>query len=323
MSAFDSKAIVLDSLAQPCALSIVTTLYRSEPYLERFISSCVATVASIGITDYEFVFVDDGSPDGSVALLKTLRQQYPQIRIVELARNFGHHQAAIAGLHHARGDLVFLTDCDLEVDPGVLSDLWERFGQCHADVVFGYQETRKGGAVERAGGSAFWRLFNAMSDTRVPENLVTERLMSRRYVDALLSLGDRNIFLAGMMSWAGFTQIGIPVSKSQRSGASTYTLTTRVGLLVRAITSFSAKPLYASLWVGALALACSCAHATFIIMHKLLYPEATLAGFPSIVALLTGMFGIMMLGLGVIGIYVARIFVQTQGRPVYVVKNID
>jgi putative glycosyltransferase len=147
--------------------------------------------------------------------------------------------------------------------------------------------------------------------------------MSRRYVDALLSLGDRNIFLGGMMVWAGYTQIGIPVVKSQRQGVSTYTFAKRVKLLAHAVTSFSAKPLYASLWVGAVALACSVAHAAYIVANKLLHPGNTLAGFPSIVAILTGMFGVIMLSLGIIGLYVARIFVQTQGRPVYIIKNIE
>lgn len=320
MNHHDNPAII-GQLA--CELSIVTTLYRSEPYLERFLEACKHAAVATGVARYEVVCVDDGSPDASVELLKTLRTRYPQLRIVELSRNFGHHQALIAGMQQAKGEAVYITDCDLEVDPSFLIQLWEKRVQQQADVVFGYQEARKGGAVERAGGGLFWRLFNALSDTRVQEDMVTERLMSRRYVDALLSLGDRNIFLGGMMAWAGYIQIGVPVVKSQRKGASTYTFAKRLRLLAQAITSFSAKPLYASLWVGAVALAGSAAHAAYIVTNKLLHPTSTLAGFPSIIAILTGMFGVTMLSLGVIGIYVARIFVQTQGRPIYIIKNIE
>jgi putative glycosyltransferase len=309
--------------ATPCELSIVSTLYKSQPYLQNFISACIEAMASIGVTSYEFVFVDDGSPDKSVRRLRELRSFTPHIRIVELTRNFGHHQAAIAGLQHARGDRIFLADCDMEVDPRVLSSFWTKLEACGADVVFGYQEGRKGGAVERVGGNAFWRLFNALSDTRVAENMVTERLMSRRYVNALLTLGDRNIFLAGMMAWAGFTQVGMPIEKSQRRGSSTYTLIKRLGLAAKAVTAFSAKPLYASLWIGAMALVSAVVHGAIIVSRKLLHPEAALAGYPSIVALLTGAFGIQMMSLGIVGIYVARIFVQTQGRPAFIVKNVD
>ncbi len=321
MSHCDNSAFI--GQPAPYELSIITTLYRSERYLERFLQACRQAAEATGVARYEIICVDDGSPDGSVELLKSLRGRYPQLRIVELSRNFGHHQAMIAGMHQAKGEFVYITDCDLEVDPSFLVQLWEKRRQQGADVVFGYQDVRKGGVIERKGGGLFWAMFNAMSDTRVQEDMVTERLMSRRYVDALLSLGDRNIFLGGMMAWAGYTQLGVPVVKTRRTGVSTYTLAKRLKLLVQAVTSFSARPLYASLWVGALALGCSVLHASYIVANKLLHPASTLAGFPSIVAMLTGMFGVIMLSLGVIGIYVARIFVQTQGRPIYIIKNID
>lgn len=306
-----------------CQLSIVTTLYRSAQFLEAFVAKCIAALDAIGTADYELVFVDDGSPDDSVDILRELRHHHANIRIVELARNFGHHHAAVAGLAHARGSFVFLADCDLEVDPGVLVDLWASLRAQRADVVYGYQQTRKGQMVERVGGGLFWRLLNMLSDTPIPADMVTERLMTRRYVDALLTLGDRNLFLAGMMSWTGFTQIGLPVTKMQRQGAATYTLRKRIALLAKAITSFSAKPLYASLWIGSTALVFSIAHAGYIVIRKIIYPASTLAGFPTLVALLAAMFGIIMLSIGIIGVYVARIFVQAQGRPIYIVKNIE
>ena len=147
--------------------------------------------------------------------------------------------------------------------------------------------------------------------------------MSRRYVDALLSLGDRNVFLGGMMYWAGFLQIGLPVLKKQRAGPSTYSFAKRLSLLVRAITSFSTKPLHASLWVGMITVGGTGVYAAFIVGRKLLFPETTLLGFPTLVALITALFGVVMLALGLIGIYVGRIFVQTQNRPNYIIKNIE
>ncbi|MCX7514574.1 glycosyltransferase family 2 protein [Frateuria hangzhouensis] len=305
------------------ALSIVTTLYRSLAYLPDFLDQCVSALARLGIADYELVFVDDGSPDDSAAWVRQQCRARPRIRLIELSRNFGHHHAALAGLAHARGAHVFLIDCDLEVPPAFLEDLWAKMQASGADVVYGYQETRKGGWVERRGGQAFWAAFNRLSDTMVPPSVVTERLMARRYVDALLALGDRNVFLAGMMYWAGFVQLGIPVEKRHRHGPSSYTLAKRVALLAHAVTSFSAKPLYASLWVGAFALLVSLANASYVVVHKLLDPASTMMGFPTIVALLTAFFGIMMLGLGVIGVYVAKIFVQGQQRPLFIVRNIE
>jgi putative glycosyltransferase len=305
------------------ALSIVTTLYRSRAFLPEFLTQCLSTLAALGIADYELVFVDDGSPDDSAAWVREQCRVQPRIRLVELSRNFGHHQAAIAGLAHARGERVFLIDCDLEVPPAFLGELWAKMQASGADVVYGYQETRKGGWIERRGGEVFWAAFNRLSDTVVPPSVVTERLMTRRYVQALLTLGDRNVFLAGMMYWTGFVQLGVPVEKKRRRGPSSYTLTKRLALLAHAVTSFSAKPLYASLWVGAVALLVSVANAGYVILRKLLDPASTLMGFPTTVALLTAFFGIMMLGLGIVGVYVAKIFVQGQQRPLFIVKNIE
>lgn len=305
------------------ALSIVTTLYRSRSYLPDFLAQCMDALENLGIADYELVFVDDGSPDDSASWVREQCRRRPGIRLVELSRNFGHHQAALAGLAHARGERVFLVDCDLEVPPAFLQELWAKMASSDADVVYGYQETRKGGWIERRGGQVFWAAFNRLSDTAVPPSVVTERLMTRRYVQALLSLGDRNVFLAGMMYWAGFVQLGIPVQKKHRHGPSSYTLGKRVALLAHAVTSFSAKPLYASLWVGGFALLVSLANAGYVVLRKLLDPASTLLGFPTMVALLTAFFGIMMVGLGVIGVYVAKIFVQGQQRPLFIVKNVE
>lgn len=305
------------------ALSIVTTLYRSRSFLPDFLAQCLAVLESLGIASYELVFVDDGSPDDSATWVREQCRRHPGIRLVELSRNFGHHHAALAGLAHARGERIFLIDCDLEVPPDFLAQLWAKMEANGADVVYGYQETRKGGLVERLGGQAFWAAFNRLSDTVVPPSVVTERLMTRGYVQALLSLGDRNVFLAGMMYWAGFVQLGIPVEKKHRRGPSSYTLRRRVALLAHAVTSFSAKPLYASLWVGAFALLVSLANAGYVVLRKLLDPASTLMGYPTMVALLTAFFGIMMVGLGIIGVYVAKIFVQGQQRPLFIVKNIE
>jgi len=313
----------LADVAAPCALSIVTTLYRSRPYLDDFMAACRAALDAIGEDDVEWVFVDDGSPDDSAAWVTTARQADSRVRLVALSRNFGHHQAAMAGLCQARGKRVFLVDCDMEVSPGVLVPFWQRQRETAADVVYGYQESRKGAWVERVGGKVFWRLFNLLSDTKVPESIVTERLMTQAYVQALTSLGDRNLFMAGVMHWAGFVQLGMPVLKKQRTGGSTYAFWHRLALLSHAITSFSAKPLYAALWVGVFALVASLTNAAYIVLRKLIDPMSTMTGFPTIVALLTGLFGVMMVGLGIIGVYVARVFVQTQQRPLYIVRHVD
>lgn len=303
------------------SLSVVTPVYRSAGFLPRFLDEMREALQSSGIGDYELVFVNDGSPDESLAWLRNERESDPRIRIVDLSRNFGHHKAAMAGLSYARGDLVFIIDCDLEVSPSVLSKFIDTRRTTQADVVYGVQEARKGGTIERIGGSLFWKLFNRLSDTHVPANVLTERLMTRAYVRSLLSLGDRNIFLAGMMYWTGFHQVGITIEKRQREGASTYSLRRRISLLVEAITSFSTVPLKLVLGIGLTLTFCAVAFAAAIAIRKLLFPSSVLAGFATLSLLIVGTSGIIITLMGVLGLYISRIFVQTQGRPAFIVRE--
>lgn len=297
-------------------------VYRSARFLPEFIRLTREAVAAAGFKDYEIVFVNDGSPDDSLEYLLEQRRSDPRLRVVELSRNFGHHRAALAGLACAAGENIFLIDCDLEVSPMVLVTLASTFRTMSADVVYGVQHKRKGGFVERVGGQVFWKVFNLLSDTPVPANVLTERLMTRAYRDALLSLGDRNIFLAGMMYWTGFHQVGVPLEKGQRTGRTTYSLAKRVALLFEAITSFSTVPLKLVLGLGLALTAAAAAFAAFLVVQKLLNPESLLMGFTSIAVLIIGTGGIVITLMGVLGLYISRIFVQTQGRPTYIVREI-
>ncbi|MDC6169158.1 glycosyltransferase family 2 protein [Paucibacter sp. XJ19-41] len=305
----------------PPALSIVSTMYRSRPFLETFLAECGAALAQLGLSDYEIVLVNDGSPDDSREYVRGRIGELPGLVLVDLSRNFGHHPAIMAGLQAARGERIFLIDCDLEVRPDFLLPLWRKLEECGADVAYGYQEQRKGSWFEQFSGGLFWRGFNRLSETRVPENLVTERLMTRRYVQALLSLGDANVFLAGMMSWAGFDQVGVPVRKTQRSGESTYTVLKRVQLMVNAVSSFSSKPLIWLFDVGVLITAGSFAYAFYLVARKLMFGDALL-GFTSVMALLALSLGISTMALGLVGVYLGKVFNQVQNRPRFIVRDI-
>jgi putative glycosyltransferase len=305
----------------PPALSVVTTVYRSEPFLSAFIDEMVDAIAKLGLDDYEIIFVDDGSPDQSKEKLLQARSGNSRIKVVDLSRNFGHHKAMLAGLSHAKGQLIFIIDCDLEVRPSELPRFVKSIRDTGADVVYGIQETRKGTTVERIGGAIFWRIFNKLSHTTVPENVLSERLMTRRYVNALLSLGDRNVFLGGMMYWSGFRQIGIAIQKGVREGRSTYSFRKRLSLLIEAVTSFSTVPLKLVLFVGLAVTLLSALCGLTLLVRKIMHPDAILAGFTSIMLVTIGMAGVVITVLGVIGLYIARIYTQTQNRPLFIVRE--
>lgn len=305
----------------PVNLSVVSTMYRSRPFLEGFLAECEETFVAIGCERYEIILVNDGSPDDSLEFALQARETRPWLTVVDLSRNFGHHHAMQAGLRFARGAYVFLIDCDLEVAPSSLGEFRAALERTGADVVFGYQEARKGGWFEQFSGGLFWKFFNALSDTKIPENIVTERLMSRRYVEALLQLGDVNLFLAGMMTWTGFLQVGMPVVKTQRDGQSTYTLFKRLQLMVNAVSSFSAKPLHFLFNIGLLITLLSFSYAAYLVVRKIFYGDALL-GFTSLMAVLLLSLGILTTALGILGIYLGRIFRQVQNRPSYIVKDV-
>lgn len=308
--------------AKPPRLSIVTTMYRSRRFLERFFAECVQAAQESGVhNDYEIVVVNDGSPDDSVAYCLERKRDLAPLVVVDLSRNFGHHYAMQAGLRHARGELIMLIDCDLEVSPLILRAFWAKLQATGCDMVYGFQDNRKGNFFERASGGFFYKTFNFLSDIQIPENIATERVMTRRYVDALLQLGDRNLFMGGMMSWTGFEQIGLPLQKKQRDGKSSYTLLRRVHLMINAVSSFSALPLIWMFNIGMLITSCSFLYMFYLLFRKIFFNDAVI-GFTSMMALMSLSLGILTTGLGIIGIYLGKVFTQVQNRPTYIVKDI-
>lgn len=302
-------------------LSVVTMLYRSEPFVREFHRR--ASEAAAGLTpSYELVFVDDGSPDASAALVRELAASDPRLVLVELSRNFGHHPAAVAGLTQARGRRVFIIDVDLEERPEWLAGFSARMDAGGADVVFGVSRARKGTLLRRVVGGVFWRLFNALSDVQVPANPCTVRLMSRRYVDALLTLPDRNLFLAGNYAWLGFRQEPLAVDKGLRRGASTYSGRRLVALFIEAVTSFTSYPLRLIFATGIAIAALALVAGSAMAGYKLLHPEAISLGWSSIIVSIWFLGGVMISFLGVIGIYLAKIFNEAKGRPLFVVKAV-
>ena len=305
-------------------LSVVSTLYQSRIFLDEFLVEIEKAIQLIQIDDYELIFVNDGSPDNSLQHLITLKKEkYLKIKIIDLSRNFGHHYAMQAGLIEAKGDLIFLIDNDLETHPNVLVNFYKTIKEDRTlDVVYGFQEVRKGNFIERTLGGLFWILINKLSDTKIPHNILTERLMTQEYVKALLSLNDANLFLGGMMFWVGFNQKGIAIEKGQREGASTYSLKKRADLMLQAVTSFSGKPLVYLFYFGLIISFISIFLIIYLMVQKVLYVDEVQLGWTSLVAINILVLGLICTFLGVIGIYVFKIYKQVQGRPNAIIKKI-
>lgn len=300
-------------------LSVVTTLYCSAPYLETFYAR-IKRVAEAVTSRYEIILVNDGSPDESLDIAVALYRRDPKVKVIDLSRNFGHHQAILAGLAHAGGELVFLIDCDLEEEPELLHAFCEKLRTGGADVVYGVQRSRKGGWFERISGGIFYTLFNALSPTRIPRNLLTVRLMTRRYVASLVAQPDREVYLPGLLAVTGFCQEPLEVGKHHR-GESTYTFRHKVSLLANAIASFSSRPLVFIFYLGIAIMALSGAAGLWVLARKILF-DSLLLGWSSVIISVWLLGGMMIFCLGIIGIYLAKVFTESKQRPRTIVRQV-
>jgi putative glycosyltransferase len=298
-------------------LSIVSTLYCSAPYLREFYER--ATTAAKQITaDYELIFVDDGSPDNSLDLALSLYVSDPRVRVIELSRNFGHHRAIITGLEHAKGDVVFLLDSDLEEAPELLQTFFSEMRATGADVIYGVQRSRRGGLFERLTGDIFYRIFNSLSAISIPANAVTARLMKQQYVKALVQHKDREICLAALYTITGFRQAAISIEKGYK-GQTTYNLARRATALVDAITSFSNRPLMLVFYVGTAVVTIAGAAGLALILRVLFFGPF-LPGWASLMVSLWFLGGLMIFCIGMVGIYLSRVFSETKDRPYTIVR---
>jgi putative glycosyltransferase len=300
-------------------LSIVTTLYRSAAHIQAFYGR--AMKAAEGITDdVEMVIVNDGSPDNSLDLALALHRTDPRVVVVDLARNFGHHKALMTGLAHATGDMVFLIDSDLEEQPEDLAQFYQRFAKGDCDVVYGVQEARRGSLFERTTGALFFSLASALSDQPLPRNLVTSRLMTREYVNALVRHRDREFLIAHLWQVAGFDQREITVRKLSHS-PSTYSLRQRIDMAVKHVTTTSTRLLYLVLYAG-LSIFCISVGVILYYLGRYFTSGIGVDGFTSQIVSIWFLGGLITLILGILGIYIANIMAETKRRPYTVVRRI-
>jgi putative glycosyltransferase len=302
-------------------LSIVATMYRSEPFVEQFYRRISESARRI-TDNYEIVLVNDGSPDHSIQIAIAICETDSRVRVVDLSRNVGHHAAVLAGLRYATGQFVFLLDIDLEEQPEWLVDFWNDLHSDDSDVVYGIQSSRVGSLPKRWTGTLFYKLFNASSDTRIPENVCTVRLMTRRYVDALTLFTESHLFMAGLCVWTGFKQRARTVTKTIRPSRSSYSPIKLVRLFLNAVTSFSSYPLTIIFGLGMFVTFLAAVYGCKLIIQKLLHPALILSGFTSVMVSLWFLGGMIMSALGILGIYVGNIFVENKSRPQYLVRAV-
>lgn len=301
-------------------LSIVATLYGSSPYVAEFCRRASESARKLVGDDFEIVLVNDGSPDDSLEQAIMLTQAMKCLVVVDLARNFGHHKAMIAGLEHAGGELIFLIDSDLEEEPEWLTAFHDQLLLEKCDMVYGVQASRKGGVFERWSGRWFWRLFNALTGLQLTENMVTARLMTRRFVNALLTYREREVFFHGIAYITGFRQ-SAHIIKKHATSETTYTFRRKLALLVNSITAFSNAPLVGIFYFGSGISVMAFAYIIYVVV-KWFTMGIPVSGWASTIASLWLIGGMIISFMGILGIYLSKIFLETKQRPLTTVREI-
>jgi putative glycosyltransferase len=301
-------------------LSIVATLYQSAPYIAEFHARSSRVAKQLAGEEYEIVLVNDGSPDSSLDLAVQLTNTDSHVVVVDLSRNFGHHKAMMTGLTHTKGAQVFLIDSDLEEEPEYLIAFDRQMQNECCDVVYGVQEQRKGRWFERWSGQWFYRIFKFITGLSLPENIVTARLMTRRYVDALLRHEEREIFIAGLWQITGFDQQAQVVQKKNTS-STTYTFRKKMSLLVNSVTSFSNAPLVSIFYTGISTSLLSFIYIAYLIIHWIFFSKP-LSGWTSVMASIWLLGGLIISFIGMVGIYLSKIYSETKRRPYTIVRKI-
>ncbi|MFC1574176.1 glycosyltransferase family 2 protein [Candidatus Latescibacterota bacterium] len=301
-------------------LSVVATMYSSEAHIWEFCKRISAAAAKI-TDDYELIIVNDGSPDKSLDITLSFFEQNDNVKIIDLSRNFGHYKAIMTGLSHASGDLVFLIDSDLEEEPELLESFHHEYiSDKSVDVVYGIQKTRKGAMFEKISGAFFYKFFNFFSVWKIPMNVSTVRLMSKSYVENLIKHEDSEVFLAGLWVMTGFKQKPLVFTKHNISDT-TYSLRKKMAVVVNAITSFSVLPLLYVFYMGTVISAISTFYIIAMIYKKLVL-NIPVPGYTSLIVSIFFLGGLTIFSIGIIGIYLSKIFMEVKRWPYTIIKTI-
>ena len=283
-----------------------------------------ATLADLNEEDHELIFVDDGSSDGTAQILHGLCISSHKVKLLRLARNFGHQMAVTAGLEESTGEAVVVIDADLQDPPEVIGRMLEKWEEGY-QVAYGVRTDRSGETRFKVlTAKAFYRLINRLSETPIPADTGDFRLMDRSVVNALLSMPERDRFLRGMVSWIGFKQAPVEYERdARRAGRTKYPLGKMLRFAVDGILSFSIIPLKLAIWIGFCSLGLSLIGIVTAFLERVykLYDVTIGRGWASIFIAVLFLGGVQLLTLGIIGEYLGRIYLEVKRRPLYVIEE--
>lgn len=300
-------------------VSIVVPCHNEGGNISTLYERCTEVLGKL--CKVEFVFVDDGSSDNTWPTIRALSAADPRVKGLSLSRNFGHQLALKSGMDSATGDAVITMDADLQHPPELLPALLQAWKD-GADVVYTLRdEDRRLSWSKRLASKYYYRFLQGLSSTKIPEGAADFRLMDRSVVDVLVMCHERHLFLRGMVTWAGFNQVGICYQPSLRhSGDSSYSVQKMVGLALDGVTSFTVRPLRIATIAGVIIAGLAGIYILYI-LYISIFTDRAVPGWTSTTASVLFVGGIQLLMLGIVGEYVGKIFIESKKRPPYIVRQ--
>jgi dolichol-phosphate mannosyltransferase len=302
-------------------ISIIIPAFNEEKNLSIVAAAIEKVFAAIPYR-YEIIFIDDGSADNTVAVLKQLAAKNDCIKYILFSRNFGKDNALSAGLQKANGDAIVTIDADMQHPPEMIVQmvaLWQQGNE----VVYTYREDKNehASSFNKLGSSLFYKTINRLSDIELEDGTADYRLIDRKVVDVLNALPENDPFYRGLVKWVGFTQKSIPYTPNERSfGETKYSRRALTRLALRGITSFSTKPLNIAIYLGFTFSLLSLLYIPYAIL-SLYFGWDALSGWASIIVTIAFFGGLQLMILGIIGLYLGKLFMQNKQRPHFIIKE--
>jgi dolichol-phosphate mannosyltransferase len=303
-------------------VTLIVPVYCEEEVIEECYKRIKSVMDSLTNYGYELIFINDGSTDNTLNILKNIVAQDKRVKIINFSRNFGHQIAITAGLDKAGGDAAIIIDADLQDPPELIPEMIKKWEEGYK-IVYARRVTRKGERKFKLwSASIFYWVLKKLTDVKIPLNTGDFRLIDKRVVRELRKIKEKNRFVRGLSSWVGFQQVGIEYEREKRfAGKTKYPLKKMISFALDGILSFSQKPLKIALNIGFISILLGIVMIIYVFIGKIFFPAITMPGWASILIAVVFFGGVQLFTIGIIGEYIGRIYDETKNRPLYIIED--